>query len=94
MFEIVILVRDAQGNIVYDSEGNPKKKLFTANNGAQLSDIWNRNGPHPKRRKKARAAKGKEVVVAMGDLEKYAAEVTARKRGDDEQNLQSEQEGS
>ncbi len=90
MFEIVIYMRDAQGNIIYDVDGNAKKKLYTANNGSQLSDLWNRNGPHPRKRK-ARAAKGKEVKTAIGDLEAYAQKVKERKRGKDE-DIPSEKE--
>lgn len=90
-FEISILVRDAQGNVLCDVEGNPKRKLYTAHNGGELNDIWNRNGAH-NQKKKGRAAKGKEVKAALGDMEKFAADVTKKKRARHE-DIQAEQTG-
>jgi len=85
-YEIVILIRDSKGNIMYDEWGNPRRKLYTAENSNQLSDIWSRYGNHNKKgKKKSRAAKtSKEINSALTDIEEYAKKVTQKKRGENE----------
>ena len=84
MYEITVLVRDAQGNIIEDEFGNPKKKSFDSDSSYKIWEFWNRNGPQSKKRKKTKAATAKDAVKIVESLEDYAAKITSQKRGNDE----------
>lgn len=51
-YEISIVLRDSLNQPLYDLEGNLRRKLFVTNTGGELYDVWVRNGPQSKKRKK------------------------------------------
>ena len=56
MYEISIVLRDTLNNPIYDKDGNLRRKLFVTNTANELHDVWVRNGPQPKKRKKKKNA--------------------------------------
>lgn len=51
MYEISLIQRDSLNQPIYDSEGRVKRRYFRSDNGDDIADFWNRNGPQIKRKK-------------------------------------------
>lgn len=51
-YEISIVLRDSLNQPLYDKDGNLRRRLYTANSGSELCDLWVRNGPQSLKRKK------------------------------------------
>lgn len=85
MFEITILDRDSQGNVIYNGEGVPKVKSFSADTAYKLWEFWNRNGTHLRR--KVKAAKASEALSILEEVNtSYAAKIKKRKRKVEEED--------
>lgn len=61
MYEISIVLRDGLNQPLYDKDGNLRRRLFYANSGAELNDLWVRNGPQSTKRKKKNVQNRKDT---------------------------------
>ena len=52
MYEIVIIQRDGLNRPIEDQYGNPKRRLFRTDSSDELADLWSRNGPQTRKKKK------------------------------------------
>lgn len=52
MYEISIVQRDTLNQPIYDKDGNLRRRLFVTNTANELYDVWVRNGPQSRKRKK------------------------------------------
>lgn len=57
MFEITIVQRNGLGEPIENQYGGIRRKHFTANSGAELATIWQRNGPQPTKKNKKKRGK-------------------------------------
>lgn len=77
MFEIVLIMRDQNGNPILDGAGNIRKKSFETDSASKLSDFWNKNSY--KRKRKSKAANKKQVKTALAEIDKYIHKRDKRK---------------
>lgn len=52
MYEISIVLRDNVGNELLTPDGRVRRKVFYANSGDVLADLWARNGGRTRNKKK------------------------------------------
>lgn len=52
MYEISIVLRDNVGNELLTPDGRVRRKVFYANSGDVLADLWARNGGRTRKNKK------------------------------------------
>ena len=89
-FEIVIIVRDRNGDPVLDPYGNPKKKLYSEETAYKLWETWNKNSVNVKKSKKRKetkaATKPEEINRALKSIDTYVEKIKKkRKKFDDEE---------
>lgn len=68
MYEISIVLRDNVGNELLTPDGRVRRKVFYANSGDVLADLWARNGGRTRNKKNKN--KGVEKAEKVNTTEK------------------------
>lgn len=79
-FEIVILSRNAKGEVLLNKYGDPLAKSFASDNAYKIWEFWQRNGKRSERRWRGQKTKEKKPEKILEEINAVFAEEVQKKR--------------